>query len=171
MNVTSPQRMALPTKLMFAIAVVSSLPVAFANTVVAQVTSNRLEAEAINDQLGEYITFSNIGLVYRDLRQYPQIMDYIQRALALAPSVSGRAGKELTSGSTATYSSTPYWFSSVASSSDNRRLIAIVSRFSSEAEFFFDYQIKQWNLSTGEEVPLSFAIPRSLFDSSQGFTK
>lgn len=131
-------------------------------------------AEAIDDQVGEYITLSNIGLVYRDLRQYPQAIDYIQRALALAQSVSGRTGKEwilkkLAGGSTKTCPSTSNGFLSVASSPNNRRLVSLVSRLSSETGLF-DYQIRQWNLTTEEEVPLSFEISTSLSDSSQGFT-
>jgi tetratricopeptide (TPR) repeat protein len=132
-------------------------------------------AEAINDQVGEYLTLSNLSLVYRDLGQYPQAMNYTQRSLATARSVSGQADEELVlrklaSEFAVTCSSSPYLFYSTTSSPDHRQLISIASKFSPETGLF-DYQVKQWNLATGKGTPLSFAIPPSLSNSSQGFTK
>lgn len=168
MRVTSSQWMALSINLMLAFVVVLPLPLVFTTTVVAQVTPSRRKVEAINDPAGEYITLSN-------MRHDPPAIDSVQRSLAMTQSVNGQAGEELisrqlASGSTTTCPSTPYRFSSVSSSSDNRHLISLVSQLSSETGSS-DYQIKQWDLMTGEEVPLSFAIPPSLSDSSQGFTR
>ena len=83
--------------------------------------------------------------------------------------VSQNTTSSLTNGHGSICSANTYSFRSITVSPDRRRLIAVFSEDVPNGDY--QIQIKQWNVVTGEETPLSFEVPSSFSNSSQGFTK